>query len=80
MGADRNMKHTELLLVRVWRRQGGKIDPTRDAAGLRGRVQRVVDGEAYDFNGWQGLLDAVAALLFDSSSEVSTSVSQEEEG
>jgi hypothetical protein len=46
-------------------------DGTGDAGGSGGsgktqwcgKVQRVVDGEAHQFNGWQGLVDSLLTML-----------------
>ena len=65
MKSDRNLKRTELFLVRVWLSSagGGKPHPGASADRWKGRVQRVVDGEAHEFDDWQGLTDALAAML-----------------
>ncbi len=55
-------KHSSLFLVRV------SVKEARDNSGkveLRGKVQRVVDGEAHQFSSRQGLLDLLQAMLVD---------------
>lgn len=78
MGLDRSHRpytRTDLFLVRIWSKGGdtGTGDKVgadaqdgKERAGeleLRGQVQRVVDGEAHQFNSWQGLLDVLLAML-----------------
>jgi hypothetical protein len=61
----RRMRRTDLFLVRVWAEE---TTTTMGADGVdrpvcRGRVQRVVDGESYQFDDWQGLADLLMAML-----------------
>jgi hypothetical protein len=57
---DRNLKRTNLFLVRVWTEQS---DDGSRKSELHGRVQRVVDGESHRFSDWQGLLDSLETML-----------------
>jgi hypothetical protein len=57
----RHHKRTNLFLLRVW---------TEDLSGgassnveWNGSVQRVVDGEARQFKGWQDLLETLLAMV-----------------
>lgn len=55
-----NYRRSGLFLVRVWAEQ------TEDGTGqvaCHGRVQRVVDGEAHPFSGWQELGDTLLTML-----------------
>lgn len=71
----RNLRRTDLFLVRVWTEGATTLIDARgledaakstDASGhgdWSGSVQRVVDGEARQFKGWQSLVDTLAAML-----------------
>ncbi len=71
----RSTRRTHLFLVRLWVEDtpgvvgagsGGDRGSTRDREGTEawsGRVQRVVDGEAHPFQGWQSLTDTLLAML-----------------
>ena len=65
-------KRSDLFLVRIWSEDRGVEDASDGALGgeevitkLRwhGRVQRTVDGEAHQFDSWQGLVDLLLAML-----------------
>lgn len=56
----RPLRRTDLFLVRMWAEepQDGSDDP-----GWHGKVQRVVDGEAHQFDTWRELVDALRTML-----------------
>lgn len=63
---NRRHKHTDLFLVRVWAQddQGsGSDSDSVPTVRYRGSVQRVVSGEARQFDSWQALLDVLNAML-----------------
>ena len=53
-------QRSNLFLVRLWVEdaQGNNSD-----AQWRGRIQRVVNGETIEFQGWQGLVEHLSAML-----------------
>lgn len=56
----RPLRRTDLFLVRMW------VEDAPDGsanAGWHGKVQRVVDGEARQFDTWQELVEALRAML-----------------
>ncbi len=60
----RHHKRTNLFLLRVW------TEDLSDGASSsnvewNGSVQRVVDGEARRFKGWQDLLETLLAMVSD---------------
>ncbi len=71
----RNLRRTNLFLVRVWTEGAatlvvaeglGDAPNSSDASNQEewaGSVQRVVDGEARQFEGWQSLVDTLLAML-----------------
>ena len=62
----RHHRRTDLYLVRVWTDEPeATLEGTENDGKLpcKGRVQRVVDGESYSFDNWQGLTDVLLALL-----------------
>lgn len=70
--ADRRYTRTDLFLVRIWTKgaktdiadvNGEYTDESISTLEWRGTVQRAVDGEAYQFNDLQGLLDLLVAML-----------------
>lgn len=68
MSLNRRLRRTDLFLVRIWAQEGPDEDECSRVEGegavkWQGRVQRVVDGEAYQFNGWQGLTDLLLAMV-----------------
>jgi hypothetical protein len=67
MGTHHRYRRSDLFLVRLWTEDadddGGQVQ-------WRGKVQRVVDGEAHQFSDWQGLSELLMAML---SAEGSTS-------
>jgi hypothetical protein len=70
MSTYRHLRRTNLFLVRVWveEAEGDEEDAGERAGGSAeaawsGRVQRVVDGEAHEFSGLQGLVDSLLAML-----------------
>jgi hypothetical protein len=60
MGMRRRYKRSELFLVRVWT-QGRGHDSSMGT--WRGRVQRAGNGEAHQFEDWQGLLRVLSEML-----------------
>jgi hypothetical protein len=58
--ADRHLRRTDLFLVRLWADDDSEVEGQRE---WRGRVQRVVNGETYEFEGWNGLVDHLAAMF-----------------
>src|SRR4051812_21457675 len=78
MGAyHRHYRRSDLFLVRLWTEDGEDApDPTSLRSDVqdsnievwRGKVQRVGDGEAYRFNGLEGLTEALLAMLSHASS------------
>jgi hypothetical protein len=67
---SRRYKRTDLFLVRVWTDYTGEGESEGDGRDgdkveWRGRVQRVVDGEAHRFSDWQGLVDTLLVMLAD---------------
>ena len=69
MDGYRYLRRTDLFLVRVWREVPGgpSVDEGSGTGGSkikwRGKVQRVVDGEALQFDDWQGLVDSLQVML-----------------
>jgi len=65
MSRHRRFKDTDLFLVRMWAEEvtdasgGDEQGPTE----WRGKVQRVVDGESYQFDNWQTLVDLLRAMF-----------------
>jgi hypothetical protein len=60
MGMRRRYKRSELFLVRVWTQGSGHGS---GIGAWHGRVQRAVNGEAYQFEDWQGLLRVLSEML-----------------
>ena len=60
MSEQRKYGRSELFLVRL--SIPGQNSLAGDA-GCHGKVQRVVDGEAYHFDDWQALVAALQAML-----------------
>jgi hypothetical protein len=58
--ADRNLRRTDLFLVRMWTQDASDGSGTSE---WHGRVQRVVDGESRQFDNWQTLVAALSAML-----------------
>lgn len=61
MSTHRHLRRTDLFLLRLWTEEeigGGPSEPV-----LRGRVQRIVDGESHQFDDWQSLVDVLLAML-----------------
>ncbi len=56
----RALRRTDLFLVRMWVEDA--LDGSKKA-GWHGKVQRVVDGEAHQFDTWQELVNALQAML-----------------
>ena len=56
----RALRRTDLFLVRMWVEDA--LDSS-EKAGWHGKVQRVVDGEAHQFDTWQELVNALQAML-----------------
>lgn len=67
--SSRHYKRADLFLVRIWTEDARPQDGARAMEEVRsstvwgGKVQRVVDGESHQFSGWQGLIDALVAML-----------------
>lgn len=56
----RPLRRTDLFLVRMWVEDA--LDSS-DKAGWHGKVQRVVDGEAHQFDTWQELVNVLQTML-----------------
>jgi hypothetical protein len=69
MSDHRNLKRTDLFLIRMWTTEERDVSGGSEKSGTewRGKVQRVVDGESHQFDGWQGLADLLAEMLSKSS-------------
>ncbi len=64
MKPTRHIKHTDLFIVRVWTQdRDNQPGNSGHVASWRGKVQRVVDGEAHEFGSWQALIDTLQAML-----------------
>lgn len=70
MRPGRHMKHTDLFLVRVWTQEvrisygtDGNTGGDEPAIEWRGRIQRVVDGEAREFKDWEAFVDGLRAMM-----------------
>jgi len=66
MSMHRNLRRTDLFLVRVWAKGTeavGEADGSRGKIEWHGTVQRVVSGESQQFSGLQDLVDALRAML-----------------
>jgi hypothetical protein len=64
----RQYNRADLFLVRLWSKESADGSSASNAGGpveWHGKVQRVVDGEAHQFRGLQGLVDALLVLLAD---------------
>jgi hypothetical protein len=60
MGTRHHYRRSDLFLLRMWSEEAA------DASGnieWRGKVQRVVDGEAHTFEDWQGLVRLLCQML-----------------
>jgi hypothetical protein len=60
------LQRSNLFLVRLWiedakGNNSGAID--ENDARWRGKIQRVVNGETIEFQGWQGLVTNLSAML-----------------
>lgn len=62
MNSHRQDDMSHLFLVRI-RAAGAGEDLQPESKLWRGRVQRVVNGEAYDFCGWDELIERIGAML-----------------
>ncbi len=60
------LKRSDLFLVRMWLEDA--LD-SGDKAGWHGKVQRVVDGEAHQFDTWQELVNALQGMLSEAGDE-----------
>jgi hypothetical protein len=66
MGIRHRYRRTDLFLVRVWRDRTGDGAHDGDYMGrveVRGKVQRVVSGEAYPFYSWQRLAELLREMV-----------------
>ena len=61
MVTGRQHDSTLLFLVRLYMKEGPEAEPQ-----WCGKVQRVVNGEAYDFSDWPTLIDRLVTMLTDS--------------
>lgn len=59
MRRHRRYKRSDLFLVRIWARNS---DDNLGEAECEGKVQRVVDGETYQFSDWPTLIDLLVAM------------------
>ena len=60
MGVQNRYRRSDLFLVRMWSEEAA------DGSGnleWRGKVQRVVDGEAHQFSEWQDLCNVLLGML-----------------
>lgn len=67
MSRFRRFKDTDLFIIRMWAEEVGD-EEMGDGAGrrpteLRGKVQRVVDGESHQFDSWQALVELLQAMV-----------------
>ncbi|MDQ6695103.1 MAG: hypothetical protein M3014_11915 [Chloroflexota bacterium] len=60
MKPRRQLKHTDLFLVRFWTQEVSGMSEEQEWGG---KVQRVVDGEAHQFQDWEALVDTLRAML-----------------
>ena len=77
----RHHRRTDLYLVRIWTEEIGGTEEgieTNSEPPCRGRVQRVVDGESYSFDDWQGLTGVLLALLTGSPPNTSPAAPQDD--
>lgn len=79
--SNHRYRRTDLFLVRVWTQDEGSAGDSdgNPKARCYGRVQRVVSGEARQFDNWQALLDALNAMLLPSSRAGATTNSPQPE-
>jgi hypothetical protein len=59
MGVRRRYSRSDLFLVRIWFEDSGDGS---DHPERRGKVQRVVDGEAHQFADWPTLIELLVAM------------------
>jgi len=77
----RHHRRTDLYLVRVWTDEPEATPEGAENDGrppCKGRVQRVVDGESYSFDNWQGLTGVLLALLTGSTPDASPAASDDD--
>ena len=60
MGVDHQYRRSDLFLLRMWLDK--TVDGT-DQGEWHGKLQRVVDGEAYQFNNWSTLIELLEAMI-----------------
>ena len=66
---SRHYRRTDLFLLRIWTEDAALADGAQGGRGgragpsWRGRVQRLVDGEAHQFGDWPELIDLLVAML-----------------
>jgi hypothetical protein len=65
MTGRRHLKRTDLFLIRMWTEEVTETREGKDEGGVawRGKVQRVVDGETYQFDSWPALVDLLQVLV-----------------
>jgi hypothetical protein len=64
MSFDRQDGVSHLFLVRLRAEESGELTQP-ESKRWHGRVQRVVSGEAYEFNGWAELIKCLGMMLDD---------------
>ena len=67
MNSRRNLNRMDLFLVRMWTTEvlDSGEGTGRARTEWRGMVQRVVNGEARQFDSWQSLVDTLLVMLSD---------------
>ena len=64
---NQHLRRTNLFLVRVWTEGAvGEDGNGTGEAEWHGRVQRVIDGEAHQFDNLQGLVELLLKMLSES--------------
>jgi hypothetical protein len=63
LGDKRQLRRTDLFLIRLWTQEVKDAEDVAGGAEWHGKVQRVVDGEAHQFEDWQSLVDLLRSML-----------------
>ncbi len=74
---SRTLRRTDLFLVRMWTADARDGDRR---AEWHGRVQRAVDGEAHQFDGWQNLVDLLLTMLSEGQRTVDDGAGSRQDG
>lgn len=70
MSTPHRYRRANLFLLRMWSED---VADGSSKVEWRGKVQRVVDGESHQFEGWHDLMDLLAAMLTEGNSTESGS-------